>query len=46
MNTQTGENPQAEVAIELKVFSEQEVTYQLSLFKQKMQRNKEVHLME
>ena len=36
MTTQTQENPQAEIAIELKVFSEQEVTYQLGLFKQKM----------
>ena len=46
MTTQTCENPQEEVMPELKVFSEPEVTYEISLFKQKMVKNKDVNKMQ
>ena len=47
MGNQTQENPQQEECpIELKVFTEPEVTYQITLFKQKMQKNKESALMQ
>lgn len=47
MGNMTQENPQQEECpIELKVFTEPEVTYQIGLFKQKMQKNKESALMQ
>ena len=44
--TQTQENPQAEIGIELNPMSEPEITYQLGLFKQKMQKNKDSKLLK